>query len=70
MIEALPGAQGPPGHHSEGDLSTCQSPVPHEIPAWLGTVPSGCPLLQDTQRTPGEVGVGYTAAVGISIRDK
>lgn len=25
-----------------GDLGTCQSPMPCEMPVWVGTVPSGC----------------------------
>lgn len=36
------------------DLGTRQSPMPCEMPVWVGTVPNGCSLLQDTRLVPGE----------------
>lgn len=70
MIEALPEAQDPPRGTRVGDMRTCQSPVSRERPAWLGTVPSGCSLLQDTQWIPGEVGVGWNLNQGQTVVEK
>lgn len=47
-----PEGTGP--EHCCRDLGTCQSPMPCEMPVWVGTVPNGCSLLQDTPRIPGE----------------
>lgn len=53
-----------------GDLGTRQSPMPREMPVWVGTVPSGCSPLQDTRRVLGEaVAAPQRGSAGISIRD-
>lgn len=46
--------EGAVPEHCCRDLGTCQSPMPCEMPVWVGTVPNGCSLLQDTLRVPGE----------------
>lgn len=47
-----PEGAGP--EHRCGDLGTRQSPMPCEMPVWVGTVPNGCSALQDTRRVLGE----------------
>lgn len=47
-----PEGAGP--EHRCGDLGTRQSPMPCEMPVWVGTVPNGCPPLQDTTQVLGE----------------
>lgn len=66
-----PGGTGP--EHCCGDLGTRQTPIPCEMPVWVGTVPNGRSLLQDPPQGPrgAPPGSGWSGAglAGISIRD-
>lgn len=61
-----PEGAGP--EHCCGDLGTRQSPMPCEMPVWVGTVPNGCSPLQDTLRVLGErlqaMGAGWNLNQG------